>query len=173
MDCSPPGSSVHGILQARILQWVAMSSSLGSFWCRDGTYVCYISCIGRSVPPRVPPGKPISEYIDVKTKVSMETVIWNEMKHEWCKFPGNIKDLLSYKGSLVAQSVKNLPAMQETWVLLLGKGDPLEKEVATHSSVLAWKIPSTQEPGGLQFMESLRGRHDWAPENVQYKHKHM
>ena len=48
--------------------------------------------------------------------------------------------------------VKNLPAMQETWVLSLGWEDPLEKEMAIHSSVLAWKIPWTEEPGGLQSM---------------------
>ena len=50
--------------------------------------------------------------------------------------------------------VKNLPAMQETRVQSLGQEDPLEKEMATHSSVLAWEIPWTEEPGGLQSMES-------------------
>ena len=54
----------------------------------------------------------------------------------------------------VAQSVKNLPAMQETWVQFLGQEDPLEKGVATHSSILAWEIPWTEEPGGLQSMGS-------------------
>ena len=57
--------------------------------------------------------------------------------------------------------VKRLPAMQETWVWLLGREDPLEKEMATHSSIFAWKIPLTEEPGGLQFMGSQRVRHDW------------
>ena len=52
--------------------------------------------------------------------------------------------------SLVAQSVKNLPAMQETQVRFLGQEDPLEKEMATHSSILAWEIPWADEPGGLQ-----------------------
>jgi len=54
----------------------------------------------------------------------------------------------------IAQSVKILPAMQETWVGFLGWEDPLEKEMATHSSVLAWRIPWTEEPGSLQFMGS-------------------
>ena len=54
--------------------------------------------------------------------------------------------------SLVAEMVKNLPAMQETWVLSLGQEDPLEQGMATHSSILAWRIPWTEEPGGLQFM---------------------
>ena len=51
--------------------------------------------------------------------------------------------------SLVAQTVKNLSAMQETWVQSLGQEDPLEEEMATHSSILAWRIPWTEEPSGL------------------------
>ena len=58
------------------------------------------------------------------------------------------------RASLVAQLVKNLPAMQEIWVRSLGWEDPLEKEMATHSSILVWEIPWTEEPGGLQFMGS-------------------
>ena len=58
--------------------------------------------------------------------------------------------------------VKNLPAMQETQVRSLGQKDPLEKKMATHSSILAWKIPRTEEPSGLQFTGSQRVRHDWA-----------
>ena len=53
------------------------------------------------------------------------------------------------QASLVAQMVKNPPAMQETWVPLLALEDPLEKEMATHSSILAWRIPWTEEPHGL------------------------
>ena len=55
---------------------------------------------------------------------------------------------------------KNLPAMQEIWVLSLDQDDPLEKGMATHSSVLAWRIPWTEEPGRLQSMGSQRVRHD-------------
>ena len=61
---------------------------------------------------------------------------------------------------LVAQTVKNLPAMRETWVRSLGQEDPLEKEMATHSSVLVWRIPQTEETGRLQPMKSQRVRHD-------------
>ena len=57
-----------------------------------------------------------------------------------------------YIAFLVAQSVKNLPAMQEIQVWFLGQEDPMEKEMATHSSVLAWEISWTEEPGGLQPM---------------------
>ena len=60
----------------------------------------------------------------------------------------------------MAQRVKCLPAMQETWVQSLGEEDPLEKEMATHSNTLAWKIPWTEEPGRLQPMESLGVGHD-------------
>ena len=60
----------------------------------------------------------------------------------------------SLRASLVAQRIKCLPAMQETWVQSLGWEDPLEKEMATHSSTLSWRIPWTEEPGGLQSMRS-------------------
>jgi len=63
--------------------------------------------------------------------------------------------------SLVAQMVKNLPIMWEIWVWFLGWEDPLEEGMATHSSILAWRIPRTEEPGGLQSMGSQRVRHDW------------
>ena len=62
--------------------------------------------------------------------------------------------------SLEAQSVKNLPAAQETRVQSVSCEDPLEKEMATHSSILAWKISWTEEPGGLQSMGSKRVGHD-------------
>ena len=61
----------------------------------------------------------------------------------------------------VAQMVKNLPAMQETWVRSLGQEDPLEKGTAIHSSILAWRIPCTEEPDRLQFVESQRVGQDW------------
>ena len=64
--------------------------------------------------------------------------------------------------SLGAQIVKNLPAMQETWVLPLGWEDPLEKRMSTRSSICAWRIPWTEEPGRLQSMGSQRVGHDWA-----------
>ena len=63
-------------------------------------------------------------------------------------------------GALVAQRLKHLPAIWETWVRSLGREDPLEKEMATHSSVLAWRIPGMGEPGGLPSMGSHRVGHD-------------
>ena len=67
---------------------------------------------------------------------------------------------LTFWASLVVQTVKSLPAMQETWVRSLDQEDPLEKGMATHSSILAWRIPWTEEPGGLLSMGSQRVRHD-------------
>ena len=118
MDCSMPGSSVHGILQARILEWVAMAFSRGSSQPRDPICISYISWIVRRV-------------------------LFN-----W--------------DSLVAQTVKCLPAMPETQVQSLGRENSLKKEMATHSSILAWEIPWTEEPGGLQSMGSQRVGHNWA-----------
>ena len=64
------------------------------------------------------------------------------------------------QASLVAQLVKNPPAVQDTWVLCLGWEDPLEKVMTTNSSVLPWEIQWTEEPGGLQSMGSQKVRHD-------------
>ena len=64
--------------------------------------------------------------------------------------------------SLVAQTVKNLPAVQETWIQSLGWEDPLEKRMATHSGILAWRIPWTEEPDRLLSMRSQRVGYDWA-----------
>ena len=68
--------------------------------------------------------------------------------------------LATVKTSLVAQTVKNLPAMWETWVRYLGWKDPLEEEMAIHSSILAWRIPWTEEPGELQSMGVPRVGHN-------------
>ena len=67
---------------------------------------------------------------------------------------------LSNNGVPVAQMVKSLPVMQKTWVQPLGWEDPREKGMATHSSTLAWRIPWTEEPGGLQSVGSQRVGHD-------------
>ena len=64
--------------------------------------------------------------------------------------------LIESRASLVTEMVNNMPAVQETQVQFLGQEDPLEKGMATHSSVLAWRISETEEPGGLQSMESQR-----------------
>ena len=76
---------------------------------------------------------------------------------QWAEFPSLVGEL---RASLVAQSVRNLPAVQETRVRSLGWEDPLEKEMATHSSILSWEVSWTEEPSGLQSMGSQRVGHD-------------
>ena len=72
------------------------------------------------------------------------------------------RELIFVKASLVVQWIKGLPTMRETQVRSLGREDPLEKEMATHTSTLAWKIPWTEKPGRLQSMGSQRVGHDLA-----------
>ena len=69
--------------------------------------------------------------------------------------------------SLIAQLVKNPPATKETLVWFLGQGDPLENRMTSQASILAWRIPCTEEPGGLWPMESPRVRHDWSDSTMQ------
>ena len=73
--------------------------------------------------------------------------------------------------SLMDQAVKNPPAMQETRVWSLGWEDPLEKEMATHSSIIVWRIPWTEEPGGPQSLGSQRVGHDWTLIHIIHKSK--
>ena len=81
-------------------------------------------------------------------------MVWRFLKNLGIKPPSDPAAFL------IAQLVKNLPAMQETWVQSLGQEGPMEKEMAPHSSTLAWKIPGTGEPGGLPSMGSHRVRYD-------------
>ena len=82
---------------------------------------------------------------------------WQATVHGVTKSQTRLKRLNMH--ALVAQMVKNLPAVQETRVLFLGLEDPLEEKMAAHSSILAWKIPWREEPGGLQSMGSQRTGH--------------
>ena len=75
-------------------------------------------------------------------------------------FHAKIEVILKLGASLVDQMVKNLPAMREGWVQSLGWEDPLEKGMATHSRILAWRIPWREEPGGLQSLGSQSVRHN-------------
>ena len=81
------------------------------------------------------------------------------MRTTWMVWSG--KKIWYQRDSPMAQMVKNLPAIQETWVRFLGQEDSLEKGMATHSNILAQRIPWTEEAGELQSMESHRVRHDW------------
>ena len=77
-----------------------------------------------------------------------------KIRSQGCEWALILGSAISKWASLVAQLVKNLPAVQETWVHFLGQEGPLEKEMAIHASILAWRIPWTEEPGGLLSMGS-------------------
>ena len=127
MDCSLPGSSVHGIFQA------------GVRWC----YTARISvCVSRGFLfcfDKFEAGKTYEWRLVPETGKACEFLV---------KYP--------------LTTVKNLPAMQETWVRSLGRENPLEKRMAIHFSSLAWRIPGTEEPGRLQSMGSERIGHNSA-----------
>ena len=90
---------------------------------------------------------------------------WTALCIRWANYWNysfSINPSNEYSGLIsLAQRLKCLPAMRETWIQSLGREDPLEKEMATHSSILAWRIPWMEEPGGLQSMGSQRVGHDW------------
>ena len=104
----------------------------------------------------------VSLFTDNRSIRNMFLKVWNINSFV---FNWSIIDL----GFLVAQMVKNLPAMQETLIWSMGWEDPLEKGMASHSSTPAWTIPWTQEPGRLPSMRSQKIRHDW----VTNTHTHV
>ena len=128
MDCSLSGFSVHGILQARIQEWVAIPFSTEFSWPRAPTQV---SCIA---------GRFFTIWATGKDR--------SPKSHRLSKFTVG----------LVAQRLKRLPAVRETWVQSLGWEDPLEKEMATHSSILGWRIPGTEEPDGTTVHRVTKSR---------------
>ena len=97
--------------------------------------------------------------IDNEGFLSLLAILWNSAFRCLCL---SFSPLLfaSLLVSMVAQRLKRLPPMQETQVRSLGQGDPLEKEMVTHSSILAWRIPQTEKPSRLQSMGSQRVGHD-------------
>ena len=153
-----PGSSVHGIFQARVLEWGAIAFSSTS-WQIDGETI-----------------ETVTDFIFLGSKITVDSDCSHEIKR-WLllgvKSMTNLDSVLKSRDvtlptkvhlvkvmvfpwwtSLVAQTVKHPPTMQETQVQSLGWEDLLEKEMATHSSVLAARIPGTGEPGGLPSMVS-------------------
>ena len=101
----------------------------------------------------------LSEFLILLFTLKVGVVNWIALKTMLWEFPGGLVVRTQCfhcwgPGLMVAQSVKNLPAVWEMWVWPLGWEDPLEKEMATHSSVLAWRTPWTEHPGGLKSMGS-------------------
>ena len=101
-----------------------------------------------------------SQFLNVGTVLHLKSKQVDNNKNWPCEPPVWGFMFIGKGTSLVAQMVKHLPTMWETQVQSLGREDPLEKEMATHSSILTWKIPWTEEPGRLQSMGSQRVRHD-------------
>ena len=128
--CSPPGSSVHGILQAKNTGVCCHFLLQGSSRPRDQTQVSRIA--GRRFNLWA-----TREAYRMNLIRVCKGITWLSPRYN------------TTKASLVAQMVKNLPSMQETWVWSLGWEDPLEEGMATHSIILAWRIPWTEEPGRL------------------------
>ena len=131
MDCSPPSSSVHGISQARILEWVAIHFSRGSSQPRDRTGFC---CIGRWI---------------LYHCMTREASIKQLLPLIQCFFPGR-----DFPGGSV---VKNLPANAGDAGSISGSERSLEKAMAIYSSILAWESPWIEEPGRLQSVRSQSG----------------
>ena len=128
--CSPPGSSIHGILQAKNTGVCCHFLLQGSSRPRDQTQVSRIA--GRCFNLWA-----TREAYRMNLIRICKGITWLSPRYN------------TTKASLVAQMVKNLPSMQETWVWSLGWEDPLEEGMATHSIILAWRTPWTEEPGRL------------------------
>ena len=209
MDCSLSGSSVHGIFQARVLEWIAIFFSRGSSRPRNRTRVSRVAgrrftvwatreASGKS-SKEAPSGpdlwvgfdyaekskgssswgnrrkpRPMARNCDPNPRESEEASLacvnrprerregkLRKYTEAWWMGPF-VLWYFNIRTSLVAQMVKRLPTMWQTQVQSPGREDLLEKEMATHSNILAWKIPWTEEPGRLQSMGSQRVRHDWA-----------
>ena len=106
--------------------------------------------------------RPHTSPVDTEHKQSYTRSTFTCVSTYLCLFLRDRWSYVRFEASLVAQTVKRLPAMQETRVRFLGREEPLEKEMATHSSSFAWRIPWTEEPGGWLSMGSQRVRHDIA-----------
>ena len=153
----PPGSSDNGILQTRILEWVAIFFSRGSSWSKDQTQVsCTASRLFTIRATRKDPGLitfNFKFFLATLSGISQWKLHCELIMHQLTNIYWFWKAYFSALwASLVAQMVKNLPAMQETWVRSLGQEDLVEQGMATHSSILAWRVPWTEEPGGLQLI---------------------
>ena len=170
MDCSPPSSSVHEILQARILELVAIPFSMASSWLRDQT--C-ISCItGRFFT-----AEPLGKLLFLSSRDQVRLLHGAGGAHKFVfsgkekniEGPGDhLEDPPKYTGS--SESNNNLWRAEDAHLKVLKNVHRIrtnligftEKAMAPHSSTLAWKIPWAAERGRLQSMGSLRVGHDWA-----------
>ena len=196
-DCSPPGSSVHGILQARVLEWVAMPSSRGSSQSRAQTQASHTTGgfftiwtareaqsldwgEGHFQTPSAPRQGSLpcsNETVPCSLKVlylpTGHPFITETDKVHFLSYwdSGSLWGLQARRGdSQWAPWERIFLPVQETQVQSLGWEDPLEEGMATHSRTLAWRIPWTEGPGELQCVGSQRVGHDWG---TSVLHAHM
>ena len=149
MDCSLPGSSVHWVLQARILKRVAISYAMESSQARDQTKISCISCIGRWI---------LCLCITWEAKALDNLLIWLTFA-----FTYEIVPVLNSLQITLPECIMDCPVGNwEMWIQSLGQEDLLEEGTTTHSSILAWRIQWTEEPGKLQSIGLLRAGHDWS-----------
>ena len=155
MDCSLPGSSVHGIFQARVLEWGAIAFSVS---------------VREQIKRKGERENSARRHDRKGAHLGSKFKFWYEFRNKGRGGPSEAHARTTGKCTteerillckpcqlcLIAQMVKNLPAMQETQVQSLGQEDPLEKGTGTHSSILTWRIPWTEEPSGLQSVRSHR-----------------
>ena len=173
VDYSSPGSSVPGILLARILEWIAIPFLQGIFPTQGSNsgllhtgrfFTIWVTREARSIPKRKYRYRWGSHQRSYPSHSTGKESAYNAGDPSLIpaseRSPGEgIGYPLQYSWiSLVAQMVMNPPTMWETWVWSLGKEDPLEKGMATQSSILAWRIPWSEEPGRLQSMGSQKSR---------------
>ena len=143
VDCSPPGSSVRASLQARRLEQVAISFSRGSSRPRDRTIVFCIACVGRWLLYHCATWEAVQFVLAPGNFFCTCSPVLKISRVDISPFfeADSLMSLYIERASLVAQTVKNLLAVQEIWVQSLGWEDPLDEGMAIHSSILAWKIP--------------------------------
>ena len=157
MDCGLPEFFIHGILQAWITEWVSMPSS------RD------IPKPGNKPRSLVSPALIGRFFTTSATREAwsnriniIKLIYWSLMFER--EFP-LVEMQLNYLHRWLSDK-KSSRQWRRHWVWSVGQEDPLEQEMATHSSILAWKIPQTEEPGRLQSMGSQRVGHDWVTEHA-------
>ena len=161
IDCSLPGSSIHGIFQATVLEWVAISFSRESSQPRD-----------RTKSPALQADAFHLWVTRAAHKLGLILMGGAKLSKSLIQFSVNgrgcVPSLLFTRGqtmvraSLVTQRLNHLPPVWETWVWSLGREVPLEKEMATHSTIFTWRIPWTEDPGRLQSTGLQTVRHNWA-----------
>ena len=131
----------------------SVGKSRNRLWAQEQVESSFISAYSRHSEEHYPHYNTDQKWIWRWISLSLSEMLYAICIYAICK---------CYMTSLVAQTVKRLPTMWETRVRSLGWEDPLEKEMATHSRILAWKIPWTEEPGWLLSMVSQRVGQDWA-----------